>query len=208
MTVEQNSLRQTGSRTGEKGGWVHAALTGGQSGDLREIPDLPPGSYVWMLSEDPRSQFGSPDRGAMPQGQGDYEDLAKILFKLNGYRPGPVCGWYVIVRTNAGRGWAVGQLCANAFKPVQVFEDMIYSSEAEARARATSLRSNNPGPIRRDNQSVAATDGDYARIFQTQTIRKGKPAAVSRQDPVATKSQIDVLGKVASSERSVENDGT
>ncbi len=208
MTREQNSLRQAASRTGDKAGWAHAALTGGRSGDSREISDLPPGSYVWMHSEDPRAQFGSPDGGAMPQGQGDYEDLAKILFKLNGYRPGPVCGWYVIVRANAGRSWAVGQLCANAFRPVQVFEDMVYSSEAEARARATSLRSNNPGPIRRDNQSFAATGSDYARIFQTKTITGGKPAAVSRQGSVATKSQMDVLGTVASSQRRGENDET
>jgi hypothetical protein len=162
MTGEQNGLRQSGLRVEDKGCGVHTALTARQSLDPREILDLPSGSYAWVHSEDSRSQFGSPDRGAIPQGQGDYEDLAKLLFKLNGYRPGPVCGWYVIARTDAGRGWAVGQLCANAFTPVQVFEDMIYPTEAEARARATSLRSNNPGLIRKDKHSDASTRSDNA----------------------------------------------
>jgi hypothetical protein len=111
---------------------------------------LPPGSYVWVHSEDTYSSFGSPDRGAIPEGRGVYFDLAKLLFKLNGYRPGPVCGWYVVVRAEIEHRWAVGQLCANAFTPVQVFEDMVYASEGEARARASAMRSNNAGLIRRD----------------------------------------------------------
>lgn len=166
MTEEQNARRPSGLRIDDNGVWARATLTARQSPGPHEILDLPRGSYAWVHSEDPRSQFGSPDRGAIPQERGDYDDLARLLFKLNGYRPGPVCGWYVIVRADSGRSWVVGQLCANAFTPVQVFEDLVYQTEAEARARATSLRSNNPGLIRRDNHSDAAKHNDYEGILR------------------------------------------
>ena len=133
----------------------HPALTAKPAPDQREIPNLPRGSYVWVHSEDANFHFRSPDRCAIPAAGGDYQDLAKLLFKLNGYRPGPVRGWYVVVCTDTDRNWVIGQLCASAFTPVQVFEDMVYSSEAEARARAISLRSNDSGSIRIDTPDVA-----------------------------------------------------
>jgi hypothetical protein len=179
LTRQQNGAQQSGSLVDDKAGQARAALDERRSLDLHDISDLPRGCYAWVHSEDPRFQFGAPDRGAIPQGRGDYEDLAKILFQFNGYRPGRVRGWYVIVRTDAGRGWAVGQLCADAFTPVQVFEDMVYPSEAEARARATSLRSNNPGLIRRDNRPNGAMEGDYEEISPPKATRKRTPTAGS-----------------------------
>jgi len=68
-----------------------------------------------------------------------YGDLAKLLYSLNGHRPGPVRGFYVIVEFEAGR-YAVGQLCADPAMSVQLFEDLIYTREAEARTKAAELR--------------------------------------------------------------------
>ena len=203
MTGHKNGARNSGSLVDDEAGRTHAALDARPSLDLHDIPNLPLGSYAWVHSEDPRFQFGAPDRGAVSPGRGNYEDLAKILFKFNGYRPGPVRGWYVIVCTDAGRGWAVGQLCADAFTPVQVFEDMVFPSEAEARARARSLRSNNPGLIRRDIRSNASMESDCEEISQLKATSKRNPV-VSRQDAVA----VDVLGKAANSERTLENEQT
>lgn len=173
MTDVSGPRQHRPSGTADQLWWMHPTLRGRPASDLpaprarqapdpHDIPGLPRGSYRWVNSEDPLAQFGSHDHGAMPEGHGGYQDLAKILFKHNGYRPGPVRGWFVVVSLAAGHGWAVAQLCANAFTPVQLFEDMIYSAEEDAFARAKSLRSNNPGAIRRDFGS-----GGFALLLQS-----------------------------------------
>lgn len=155
MTEELVRKELTETRLTGRGCSLRSASTERPAANQREIPNLPRGSYIWVHSEDEKSHFGVPDRGAIPQAGGDYQELAKLLFKLNGCRPGPVRGWYVVVCADTERSWAVGQLCANAFAPVQVFEDMVYSSEADARARAISLRSNDPGAMRVDKPELA-----------------------------------------------------
>ena len=70
MTGQQNGVRQSGSLVDDKAGRAQAALKERPSLDLHEILDLPRGSYAWVRSEDPRFQFGSPDRGAMPRAEG------------------------------------------------------------------------------------------------------------------------------------------
>ena len=62
-----------------------------------------------------------------------------MLYRLNGCRPGPVRGFYVIVGVEPGK-YAVGQLCADPAVPVQLFEDLVYASEEKARNKATELR--------------------------------------------------------------------
>lgn len=115
----------------------------------REAPIsvLPGGSYRWMRSDDREAAVGAPDRGYLREDQGDYQMFAKILFKHNGYRPGPVRGWYVVVPLDSGL-YAVGQMRADAFAPLQIFEDLIFSSEQAARRRAEQLRGNRPGAMR------------------------------------------------------------
>ncbi len=113
------------------------------------VPGLPQGAYRWIRSDDPEAEVGAPDRGYLREGHGEYQDLGKILFKHNGYRPGPVRGWYVIVCLKPDESYAVGQLRADAATPVQLFEDLIFGSEAEARSRAEQMRGNRPGAIRR-----------------------------------------------------------
>ena len=89
------------------------------------------------------------DENALPADGGRYATLGKLLFKMNNYRPGAVEGWYVVVCVEADKRWAVGQLRADASRPVQVFEDLIFDTEAGARERAQNLRRSEPGNIMR-----------------------------------------------------------
>lgn len=124
---------------------------------------LPTGSYRWLQSSDPHAEVGAPDQGYLREDHGDFETLGKILFKHNGYRPGPVRGWYVIVALADGEGFAVGQMRADAGCPVQLFSDLIFSTEEAARIRADQLRSNRPGSMRRLIPSQMTHDpADYA----------------------------------------------
>lgn len=115
---------------------------------LPAIQALPAGSFRWLRSDDPDAEVGAPDLGYLREDQGNYQDLGKILFKHNGYRPGPVRGWYIIVALDGDAGFAVGQMRADSFNPVQIFSDMIFATEDSARQRADQLRSNRPGALR------------------------------------------------------------
>ena len=75
---------------------------------------------------------------------GPFGDFAKLLYKLNGYRPGPVTGWFVIVSPEPG-SFAVGQLWVDAEVPVALFKDHVYDNEADARQAAEALRREQPG---------------------------------------------------------------
>jgi hypothetical protein len=111
------------------------------------IPSLPEGTYRWLRSDHPEAEVGAPDKGYLREDAGRHQTLAKILFKHNGYRPGPVRGWYVIVALDANR-FAVGQMRADAFTPIQIFEDLVFPTEDEARLRAEQMRGNRPGARR------------------------------------------------------------
>jgi len=122
--------------------WLHPAFRGQQTLPLTDtgVGALP---HRWVRSDAPSAQA----EAAVDDASG-YADLAKILYTLNGHRPGPVRGFYVIVESAPGR-FAVGQLCADPQVPVQLFEDLVYDSEAEARAKAAAMRAAAPGPQRR-----------------------------------------------------------
>jgi hypothetical protein len=122
--------------------WLHPAFRGQQTLPLADtgIGALP---HRWIRSDAPSAET----EAAVDDASG-YADLAKILYTLNGHRPGPVRGFYVIVEAAPGR-YAVGQLCADPKFPVQLFEDLVYESEAEARAKAAAMRAAAPGPQRR-----------------------------------------------------------
>lgn len=126
----------------DEGWWLHPAFRGGQTLPLAGtgLGALP---HRWVRSDAPPAavEAGMDDVSA-------YADLAKILYALNGHRPGPVAGFFVIVETAPGR-YAVGQLCADPGVPVQLFEDLVFDDEGAARAKAAELRAAQPGPRRR-----------------------------------------------------------
>ncbi|MSR13441.1 MAG: hypothetical protein EXR86_02555 [Gammaproteobacteria bacterium] len=112
--------------------WLHPAYRGEQAlpltSDAGEMP------HRWVRSDAPPTRVE-----AVVEDDSHFADLAKVLYRLNGARPGPVRGFYVIVAVASGR-YAVGQLCADPAAPVQLFEDLVFASEAKARAKATELR--------------------------------------------------------------------
>jgi hypothetical protein len=63
-----------------------------------------------------------------------------MLFMINGHRPGPVKGFYVVVQAKKGEAWCVGQLHANSVTPLRVFADRLYDSEDAARRAAERMR--------------------------------------------------------------------
>lgn len=121
--------------------WVHPVYRGKQAMDLSHS-GLPKGSYKWMKFFDLEESTPDSEPG-IPEGEGDFGDLAQTLFKLNNYRPGPVDGWYVVICLEPGEAWAVGQMRADSITPVQVFEDLVYDNEEDARCQAESLKANN-----------------------------------------------------------------
>lgn len=122
----------------DEGWWLHPAFRGQQALPLAgsAAGTLP---HRWTRSDAPAvaAEHGV-DAGNL------YSDLAKLLYSLNGHRPGPVRGFYVVVEAEVGR-FAVGQLCADPATPVQLFEDLVYATEAEARNKAAALRAANAG---------------------------------------------------------------
>lgn len=119
--------------------WLHPALRG------QEALPRQAGSLPWRWAEAADDDDGA---GAAHEAAGPYGDFAKLLYKLNGYRPGPVRGWFVIVSPEPDR-YAVGQLWVDAQVPVVLFPDHVYASEAAAREVAESLRARDPGLLHR-----------------------------------------------------------
>lgn len=113
--------------------WLHPAYRGRQALPLGNdgVAALP---HRWVDSKAPPVATDTPIDTASP-----YADLARILYRLNGARPGPVRGFYVIVTVEKGR-YAVGQLCADPVTPVQLFEDLVFPREDAARECAARLR--------------------------------------------------------------------
>jgi hypothetical protein len=112
--------------------WLHPAYRGTQPLPLDAQSGALP--HRWVRSDAVPSGSEAIADGASP-----HTELAQVLYRLNGSRPGPVRGFYVIVCVTEGR-YAVGQLCADPEVPLLLFEDLVYTSEASARARAAALR--------------------------------------------------------------------
>ena len=123
--------------------WMHPAFRGEQSLQVTDSGVMSESTMLWVKFAD-RSASDDDER-ALPADGGPYAILAKLLFKLNNYRPGAVEGWYVVVCVETDKRWAVGQLRADASRPVQVFEDLIFDSEDGARERAQALKRSEPG---------------------------------------------------------------
>ena len=68
------------------------------------------------------------------------DDLSKCLFTLNNRHYGPIVGAYVVVCTEAGEQWCVGQLNADRAKPVILFEDKVFSNPEDAQLEAQNIK--------------------------------------------------------------------
>ncbi|EGH00115.1 hypothetical protein imdm_2155 [gamma proteobacterium IMCC2047] len=133
--------------------WVHPMYRGKQAMDLSHS-GLPKGSYKWLKFFDSDEPTPETEPG-IPEGEGDFKDLAKTLFKLNNYRPGPVDGWYIVICLDPGKAWAVGQMRADSICPVQVFEDLVYDNEGDARRQAENLKKNQGDEVVPASQGLA-----------------------------------------------------
>lgn len=123
--------------------WLHPAFRGEQTLQVSDAAVIPPETLLWV---DFSARYARPnDDTVLPANGGPHSTLAKLLFKMNNYRPGPVTGWYVVVCVEEDKRWAVGQLRADVTHPLQVFEDLVFDSEDEARERALNLRGSEPG---------------------------------------------------------------
>ncbi len=134
--------------------WIHPALRAKESLTAPAAHAMPEGSHLWVRSDDPPPTPPRDSDACMPVGQGTYADFAKVLYKLNGYRPGPVAGWYVVVCVRPGKAWAVGQLRADTQQPLQLFSDLVFETEDAARAKADALRLENPAVVRVPGESI------------------------------------------------------
>lgn len=119
--------------------WMHPAYRGEQALDMATLDAMPKGGYRWV-SHSSEESADCDSGAAMQAADGYFADFAQLLYKMNGFRPGPVENWYVIVCVEPSTRWAVGQLCADPVTPVQVFDNLIFDSEDAARARAEELR--------------------------------------------------------------------
>ena len=117
--------------------WLHPAIRGAQSLNTDGEKTLP---WRWSTLD----EVSGNDETSVLEIKGPYADFAKLLYKLNGYKPGPVKGWFVIVSPNPGK-FAVGQLCVDPNIPIILYQDYVFSTENEAREKAEILKKENPG---------------------------------------------------------------
>ena len=136
------NVKDSSTQLGDHFWWVHPAFRAEQTLEIDDAGVMPEGSMLWRKFGE---RHDEEDGKVLPADGGPYAILAKLLFKLNHCRPGPVESWYVVVCVEPGQRWAVGQLRADAARPVQVFEDLIFASEAEARDKAQAMRACEPG---------------------------------------------------------------
>lgn len=110
--------------------------------DLDGILEFPAGSLSLVDREVPEEE-----RPVMIE-HGEYSAIGAMLFMINGHKPGPVKGFYVVVEARKGEAWCVGQLHADSNTPLRVFADKLYASEAEARHAAEKMRLDELGNAR------------------------------------------------------------
>lgn len=101
---------------------------------LDGILDFKPGSVKLIDREVPE------DLEPVLIEHGEFSALGGLLFMINGHRPGPVKGFYVVVEAKRGEAWCVGQLHANSVTPLRVFANKFYPSEDAARQAAEKMR--------------------------------------------------------------------
>lgn len=116
--------------------WMHPAYRGEQALDMGTLNAMGKDGYKWTRYT--AAEVEADD--IMLRSDGAFAEFAQLLYKMNGFRPGPVENSYVIVCVEPDKRWAVGQLRADPKTPVQVFDDLVFDSEAAARSKAEALR--------------------------------------------------------------------
>ena len=155
MTDINDSESTSEPRKKDEFWWIHPNLRGKGALHPGDLPGIPYDSHVWVEYSGESEQEEYTSERAIPFGEGNYTELAKVLFKLNAYRPGPVKGWYIVVCIEPDHAWAVGQMRADAFHPIQVFSDLVFKTEEEARSKAEELRLKTPGVQKTNSNRVA-----------------------------------------------------
>jgi len=118
--------------------WMHPAYRGQQALDMETLDAMPSGGYRWVSFD--AAEEDEVDPKLMQDPSGYFVEFSKLLYKVNGFKPGPVSNWYVIICVEADTRWAVGQLCADPNTPVQIFDDRLFDSEDAARRCAETMR--------------------------------------------------------------------
>lgn len=117
--------------------WLHPKLRGGQAIEKNFADSI---KWKWSSSEEIQKINFPP----LIDEDGPYIEFAKLLYKLNGYKTGPVKGWYVVVKPSKTE-YVVGQLCVDSNVPVYLFSNEKFQTEDEAKTRANELRAVYPG---------------------------------------------------------------
>ena len=117
--------------------WLHPAIRGTQSLNTEGGKTLP---WRWSTLKDISEEKIKPSLEI----KGPYADFAKLLYKLNGYKPGAVKGWFVVVSPKLHE-FAVGQLCVDPNIPIILYQDYVFKTEDEARKKAELLKREFPG---------------------------------------------------------------
>ena len=94
-----------------------------------------------ILGSDKNSPLNRLEKNALKDLDMDkMNDLAECLFVLNNRRYGPIPGAYMVMCTNPGKEWCVGQLNADRAKPFVLFEDKVFSSSEKAQKEAERIK--------------------------------------------------------------------
>jgi len=172
--------------------WVHHAYKGKGAFGISSAGSFPEESHIWVRSDQIDPDSVESTAACMPVGIGDFADFAQVLYKLNGYRPGAVKGWYVVVCVKDGVAWAVGQLRADTVHPLQLFSDLVYDKEEQAIHKAAELRLQNPGALRLSGEMPEGNPVER-RVADTVALERqynARLSGFSRSDmPVARSNQ-------------------
>lgn len=120
--------------------WVHSDWKS-KVVELDGILEFPKGSVELIDQREDNSGNQKP----VSIEHGEFASLGALLFMINGHRPGPIRGFYVVVEARKGKSWCVAQMHADSVTPLRVFIDVLYPSENEARQAAEKMRINDLG---------------------------------------------------------------
>ena len=94
-----------------------------------------------ILGSEKNIQLNKLEKNALSELDSDkMNDLAECLFVLNNKRYGPIPGAYMVMCTNPGKEWCVGQLNADRAKPFILFDDKLFNSPEEAQKEAERIK--------------------------------------------------------------------
>ena len=149
--------------------WIHPKFKAKQTFNTSDINLLDKESYIITKFKNKKD---AGENSVFPVGQGKYSDFAKVLYKMNGYKTGPVKGWYVVICLENKKKWAVAQLRADPIRPVQIYSDLTYKNEKKATNKAASLRISDPGPTRLTGETIQGTPQERKNVESIELQRQ------------------------------------